>query len=113
MQEGELRCIIGPIGAGKTTMMDSHHREDLEPDIKGEELNINLMQMNEAEIANAGVGRKFQKPTVIEMFNRVAEPELATAGDRSVWAIIKGYVWRAERQTDFGNLSLFTSKTKR
>lgn len=48
--------------------------------------NINLLKMNEAEIANAGVGRKFQKPTVIECLTVWQNLELAMAGDRSVWA---------------------------
>ncbi|GAL31931.1 urea ABC transporter ATPase protein UrtD [Vibrio maritimus] len=62
IKEGELRCIIGPNGAGKTTMMDIITGKT-KPDTGEVWLgsNINLLKMNESEIANAGVGRKFQK----------------------------------------------------
>ncbi|UPR55729.1 urea ABC transporter ATP-binding protein UrtD [Vibrio sp. ED004] len=87
IKEGELRCIIGPNGAGKTTMMDIITGKT-KPDTGEVWLgsNINLLKMNEAEIANAGVGRKFQKPTVIECLTVWQNLELAMAGDRSVWA---------------------------
>ena len=64
----ELRAIIGPNGAGKTTFMDivtGKTRPDEGRVIWGEK-NISLLGMNEAQIARAGIGRKFQKPTVFE-----------------------------------------------
>ena len=64
----ELRAIIGPNGAGKTTFMDivtGKTRPDTGRVIWGEK-NISLLGMNEAQIARAGIGRKFQKPTVFE-----------------------------------------------
>ena len=65
IKEGELRCIIGPNGAGKTTMMDIITGKT-KPDSGHVWLGsrLNLLKMDEAQIANAGVGRKFQKPTV-------------------------------------------------
>lgn len=66
--EAELRAIIGPNGAGKTTFMDivtGKTRPDEGRVIWGEK-SISLLGMNEAQIARAGVGRKFQKPTVFE-----------------------------------------------
>ena len=86
IREGELRCIIGPNGAGKTTMMDiitGKTKPDSGPVWLG--ANINLLKMNEAQIANAGIGRKFQKPTVIECLNVWQNLELAMSGVRSVW----------------------------
>ena len=62
---GELRCIIGPNGAGKTTMMDvitGKTRPDAGSAWFGQTLD--LLSLNEPEIARAGIGRKFQKPTV-------------------------------------------------
>ncbi|WP_413113306.1 urea ABC transporter ATP-binding protein UrtD [Thaumasiovibrio sp. DFM-14] len=86
IREGELRCIIGPNGAGKTTMMDIVTGKT-KPDTGSVWLgsNINLLKMNEAEVANAGIGRKFQKPTVIECLTVWQNLELAMSGVRSVW----------------------------
>ena len=64
----ELRAIIGPNGAGKTTFMDiitGKTRPDSGDVIWGEK-NISLIRKSESEIANLGVGRKFQKPTIFE-----------------------------------------------
>ncbi|KJY81906.1 urea ABC transporter ATP-binding protein [Vibrio galatheae] len=86
IREGELRCIIGPNGAGKTTMMDIITGKT-KPDTGQVWLgsNLNLLNMTEAEIANAGIGRKFQKPTVIECLSVWENLELAMSGVRSVW----------------------------
>lgn len=64
----ELRAVIGPNGAGKTTFMDiitGKTRPDEGRVIWGEK-SVSLLRMSEAAIAQAGVGRKFQKPTVFE-----------------------------------------------
>jgi urea transport system ATP-binding protein len=81
---GELRCIIGPNGAGKTTMMDvitGKTRPDSGTVKFGPDLN--LLVMSEPEIAQAGIGRKFQKPTVFEQLTVFENLELALAGDKS------------------------------
>ncbi|HWJ36189.1 MAG TPA: urea ABC transporter ATP-binding protein UrtD [Steroidobacteraceae bacterium] len=83
---GELRCIIGPNGAGKTTMMDvitGKTRPDSGSAWFG--TSIDLLSMTEPEIAQAGIGRKFQKPTVFEQHTVLENLELAMAGDKSVW----------------------------
>ncbi len=64
----ELRAIIGPNGAGKSTFMDivtGKTRPDSGSVTFGEK-SISLLKLSEAEIARAGVGRKFQRPTVFE-----------------------------------------------
>ncbi|MGR3549984.1 urea ABC transporter ATP-binding protein UrtD [Pseudooceanicola sp.] len=64
----ELRAIIGPNGAGKTTFMDivtGKTRPDEGRVIWGER-SVNLLKMSEARIAQEGIGRKFQRPTVFE-----------------------------------------------
>jgi urea transport system ATP-binding protein len=79
----EMRAIIGPNGAGKTTMMDVITGKT-RPD-KGDVLfagEINLTKLDEAEIANLGIGRKFQKPTVFENLTVNENLTLALAGDR-------------------------------
>jgi urea transport system ATP-binding protein len=82
---GELRCIIGPNGAGKTTMMDvitGKTRPDSGSAWFGQ--TIDLLGLTEPEIAQAGIGRKFQKPTVFEQHTVFENLELAMAGDKSV-----------------------------
>ncbi len=82
---GELRCIIGPNGAGKTTMMDcitGKTRPDKGTVFFGS--NIDLLRLTEAQIAQAGVGRKFQKPTVYEQLTVFENLELALKADRRV-----------------------------
>ena len=84
---GELRCIIGPNGAGKTTMMDIITGKTT-PDEGRVRFGqtMNLLGMSEPEIAQAGIGRKFQKPTVFECLDVAENLELAMQGDKSVWA---------------------------
>ncbi len=88
VEPGELRAIIGPNGAGKTTMMDVITGK-LRPDT-GEVFfqNLNLLELDEAEIANLGIGRKFQKPTVFESLSVLDNLELALKMDRSPWAVL-------------------------
>ena len=89
IRDGELRCIIGPNGAGKTTMMDiitGKTRPDTGSAWFGQQ--INLLRMTEPEIAQAGIGRKFQKPTVFEQLTVFENLELAMAGDRRVWSTL-------------------------
>ncbi len=84
---GELRCIIGPNGAGKTTMMDcitGKTRPDSGKAFFGS--NIDLLRLSEPQIAQIGVGRKFQKPTVYEQLSVFENLELALKADRRVRA---------------------------
>jgi urea transport system ATP-binding protein len=88
---GELRCIIGPNGAGKTTMMDvitGKTRPDAGKVFFGQ--TMDLTKMREAEIAQAGIGRKFQKPTVFEQHSVFDNLELAIKTDRGVWHSLFG-----------------------
>ena len=84
---GELRCIIGPNGAGKTTMMDcitGKTRPDAGKLSFGS--TIDLLRLSEPEIAQSGIGRKFQKPTVYEQLSVFENLELALKADRRVRA---------------------------
>ena len=86
VEVGELRAVIGPNGAGKTTMMDVVTGKT-RPDRGRVEFNggTDLTQMDEAAIANLGIGRKFQKPTVFEEHTVFDNLELALAGNRGVF----------------------------
>ena len=82
---GELRCIIGPNGAGKTTMMDvitGKTRPDTGTAFFGQ--TIDLTKLSEPQIARAGVGRKFQRPTVFENHSVHENLELAMKMDKRV-----------------------------
>ncbi|MEI8323792.1 MAG: urea ABC transporter ATP-binding protein UrtD [Betaproteobacteria bacterium] len=82
---GELRCIIGPNGAGKTTMMDiitGKTRPDSGSVFFGS--TIDLLRYNEPQIAQLGIGRKFQKPTVFEQLSVFENLELALKTHKGV-----------------------------
>ena len=82
---GELRCIIGPNGAGKTTMMDiitGKTRPASGTVFFGS--TIDLLRYNEPQIAQLGIGRKFQKPTVFENLSVFENLELALKMDKRV-----------------------------
>ena len=86
---GELRAVIGPNGAGKSTMMDVMTGKT-RPD-QGTALFLgrhDLTVLDETQIANLGIGRKFQKPSVIETLTVWENLELALAGNRSPWRAI-------------------------
>ncbi|WP_309681775.1 urea ABC transporter ATP-binding protein UrtD [Polaromonas sp.] len=84
---GELRCIIGPNGAGKTTLMDiitGKTRPDEGRVFFGS--TIDLLRYSEPEIAQLGIGRKFQKPTVFEQLTVFENLELALKTSKAVRA---------------------------
>ncbi len=97
LDDGELRCIIGPNGAGKTTLMDiitGKTRPDSGTVFFGS--TIDLTKLAENEIAQAGIGRKFQKPTVFEQHTVFENLELALAGGKGVWAALLARLSGAE-----------------
>ena len=84
---GELRCIIGPNGAGKTTMMDiitGKTRPDSGTVFFGS--TIDLLRYTEPQIAQLGIGRKFQNPTVFEQLTVFENLELALKTHKGVRA---------------------------
>ncbi len=96
---GELRCIIGPNGAGKTTMMDvitGKTRPDSGTCFFGQTLD--LTRMTEPEIAHAGIGRKFQKPTIFENHTVFENLELAMKTDKRAWTSL--FAWLSQEGRD-------------
>ena len=92
VEPGEMRAIIGPNGAGKTTMMDVITGKT-RPD-KGDVFfdgSFDLTKLDETQIAELGIGRKFQKPTVFEMHTVEDNLRLALKGERQAR---KTLVWR-------------------
>ena len=88
--EAEMRAIIGPNGAGKTTFMDivtGKTRPDEGVVIWGEK-SISLLKMSESQIARAGIGRKFQRPTVFEDQSVYDNLAMALKDKRSPWDVL-------------------------
>lgn len=98
MDAGELRCVIGPNGAGKTTMMDvitGKTRPDEGSAYFGQTLD--LTRLSEAQIALAGIGRKFQKPTIFPQHTVLENLDLALKGPRGPLAALFGSQRNGER----------------
>jgi urea transport system ATP-binding protein len=92
IEPGEMRAIIGPNGAGKTTMMDVVTGKT-RPD-QGDVVfsgSYDLTRLDETEIAELGIGRKFQKPTVFDSHTVFDNIELALKADRRARATL---LWR-------------------
>ena len=89
IEPGELRAIIGPNGAGKTTMMDiitgKTRPDEGEVFFNGQ---TDLTKLDEADIAQLGIGRKFQKPTVFESHTVWDNLELALNRKRDVFSTL-------------------------
>jgi len=102
---GELRCVIGPNGAGKTTMMDvitGKTRPDLGTAFFGQ--TIDLTTLSEPEIADRGIGRKFQKPTVFTDHTVFENLELARKTDKRVWPTLSAKLDSTARDRILGIL---------
>ena len=99
LDRGELRCIIGPNGAGKTTLMDvitGKTRPD-SGSVYLESRVTDLTELSETRIAQLGIGRKFQRPTVFPQHSVYENCELALAGHRGVFRTLFGRRSRADR----------------
>ncbi len=97
--KAEMRAIIGPNGAGKTTFMDivtGKTRPDEGRVLWGDD-NLSLLKMTESQIARAGVGRKFQRPTVFEDQSVFDNLMMALKKPRNPLAVL---LFRADTQDD-------------
>ena len=98
---GELRCLIGPNGAGKTTLMDvitGKTKPDSGSVFFGQ--NIDLLQMDEPEIALTGICRKFQKPSVFDALTVFENLELALKTDKRTWSTLFHRLNAEQREPD-------------
>jgi len=87
LERGELRCLIGPNGAGKTTLMDiitGKTKPDSGTVFMPHDAR-DLTQLKEYEIAELGICRKFQRPTVFAGHTVYENMELALQGNKGVW----------------------------
>lgn len=115
--EPELRAIIGPNGAGKTTFMDiiTGKTKPDEGRVLFGEKSVSLLKMSESQIARAGVGRKFQKPTVFEAQTVRENLAMALANKRGPFDVL---VYRkskrgAERIAEIAELIGLTDELQR
>lgn len=114
LEPGEMRAIIGPNGAGKTTMMDIITGKT-RPDT-GDVLfdgSVDLTRLDEAAIANLGIGRKFQKPTVFESHSVEDNIALALKSRRGAFAALFHRRSAAEQERIDGLLSTIRLSDKR
>jgi urea transport system ATP-binding protein len=99
LDRGELRCIIGPNGAGKTTLMDVITGKTRPDDgaVFLESRLLNLTRLSECEIAELGIGRKFQRPTVFQGHTVFENCELALRGRKGVFHSLFARLSKADR----------------
>jgi len=100
LDEGELRCIIGPNGAGKTTLQDIITGKT-KPDSGSVFLvgdNTDLTELSEYEIAERGICRKFQRPTVFQGHTVFENLELALPGKKGVFASLFSRLSKAQHE---------------
>ena len=98
--ESELRAIIGPNGAGKTTLMDivtGKTRPD-SGDVRWGANSISLLKLSESQIAQLGIGRKFQKPTTFEDQTVHENLLMSLANNRNPFAVLA--YRRSQRDAD-------------
>jgi urea transport system ATP-binding protein len=103
LDRGELRCIIGPNGAGKTTLMDVITGKTRPTAgnvyLVGEDREqTSLIELPEYEVAQLGIGRKFQRPTVFHGHSVFENVELALATGRGVFASLFASVTKAQTE---------------
>jgi urea transport system ATP-binding protein len=97
IDSGEMRAIIGPNGAGKTTMMDvvTGKTRPQQGDVLFDG-SYRLTSLSESDIAELGIGRKFQKPTVFESHTVDDNLRLALKADRRARATLMWHNSAAE-----------------
>lgn len=85
VDKNELRVVIGPNGAGKTTVLDliCGKTKSTSGSIKFK--NKELTSLSEHEIVRAGVGRKFQTPSIYENLSVYQNLEVSFPKGRGVW----------------------------
>ena len=95
VDENEIRVIIGPNGAGKTTVLDlicgRTKATSGSVRFRGKE----LTRLKEHQIVHAGVGRKFQNPSIYEDLTVFENLELSYPRGKNVWGV---FAFRRDRE---------------
>ena len=85
LDRNELHVVIGPNGAGKTTVLDLICGKTKATSGSIKFLNQELTKLNEHEIVRAGVGRKFQTPSIYENLSVLENLEVSYPRGRGVF----------------------------
>ena len=88
VDQGELRVIIGPNGAGKTTLLDLICGKTRASAGSIKFKNQEMTRMAEHEIVRAGIGRKFQTPSIYENLSVFKNLEVSFPRGRSVFGAL-------------------------
>jgi urea transport system ATP-binding protein len=88
VEKDELRCVIGPNGAGKTTLLDMICGKTKPTAGKISFKGQDLTHTNEYNITRAGVGRKFQTPSVYEDLTVFENLEISYPKQRGVFGCL-------------------------
>jgi urea transport system ATP-binding protein len=88
VNKGELRVVIGPNGAGKTTVLDLICGRTRASSGSIKFNNRELTKLAEHQIVRAGVGRKFQTPSIYENLTVFENLEVSFPRGRGVWGAI-------------------------
>ena len=95
---GELRVILGPNGAGKTTLMDLISGKTTSTSGEVKLFGREITRLNEHQIARAGIGRKFQIPSIFRDLSVMQNLEVSASGEPSVFKNLKYSITQEERQ---------------
>jgi urea transport system ATP-binding protein len=88
VDRGELRVIIGPNGAGKTTLLDLICGKTRASGGSIKFKNKEMTKMQEHKIVRAGIGRKFQTPSIYENLSVFKNLEVSFPRGRSVFGAL-------------------------
>ncbi|GLK68012.1 urea ABC transporter ATP-binding protein UrtD [Hansschlegelia plantiphila] len=88
VDENEIRVIIGPNGAGKTTVLDLICGKTAASSGSIRFRDKELTKMSESQIVLAGVGRKFQTPSIYDDLTIFENLEISYPKGRSVWGAL-------------------------
>ena len=88
IDRGELRVIIGPNGAGKTTLLDLICGKTKASAGSIKFKNHEMTRLPEHQIVRAGIGRKFQTPSIYENLSVFKNLEVSYPSGRSVFGAL-------------------------
>jgi urea transport system ATP-binding protein len=101
IDDGELRVLLGANGAGKTTLMDLISGKTKSTSGRVFLHDTDITNWEEHKIARAGVGRKFQIPSIFKELTVRRNLEVASCRNPGVFANLRfGFSAEAERNVD-------------
>lgn len=113
LEKGELRFLIGPNGAGKTTMLDVICGK-VRPSMGRVTFHgkVDITKKKEHQIAELGIGRKFQAPSIFPSMTVIENLEIAMRQKRSVFATLFAKMAEEERSRIDGQLGMIGLQQK-